>query len=87
MVQYVVRLPAIDSGTGWNVEMATLLEDLRLMTAGSAPGEVRDVTPGEMDAFADWLSAMRDLGPTTEAVTYHVCRHDEGIGSCAAVVK
>jgi hypothetical protein len=52
----------------------------------AGPGEVRDIEGSEIDGFSSWLSELRSTLLIADEVTYHECRHDEGIGDCSAAV-
>lgn len=53
---------------------------------GNAEIELRGNDPAEAEAVADQIAALRDSLGLTGRISYHVCRHDEGIGDCASAV-
>jgi hypothetical protein len=88
MAEYVVKLrnPS-DPGGVISPELLDALLDFKGVTLSPGAGEVRDVEHGELDAIGTHMAELRTAYETTDEVTYHLCRHDEGIGDCRAAVE
>lgn len=94
MAQWVAKLHARAPRFGepdLRDETATLMSDLRtaanVSSLSQAEMESRGLDAAEVEACADLLAALRDALGASTRVTYHLCRHDEGVGFCTGVVE
>jgi pimeloyl-ACP methyl ester carboxylesterase len=88
MAQFVMKLHGDANGIV-NPDLAAYLSDYR-GAANSDPSaeiELRVRDAAEAEAFADQVAAYRDALGITERISYHLCRHDEGVGFCTGVVE
>lgn len=85
MAQYVAKLYD-DLAT----DLFDYLKDYKILANvdGNTEVELRGADSAEAEAVADQLASLRDsLGLSGKRITYHVCRHDEGIGHCTGVIE
>ena len=87
MAQHVVKVRgAIPDAP--STDLLDYFSDYRAVTTSAGPsGELRESDSAEMDGVADTLASLRDSLGLPDVVTYHVCRHDEGLNDCAATVE
>jgi hypothetical protein len=86
-MQHVVKVRNPSDPDGLlSEDLTSLLADFAGSGPTTTPGEVRDADEAELDAMSEMLAELRTACGLTDEVTYHVCRHDEGIGDCSAAV-
>jgi hypothetical protein len=86
MPQYVVKVQRSDATP--SSDLLDMVADYRAQTnATGAAVELRGTDSAESSAVADTLASLRDALGHTDPVTYHVCQHTEGVGSCTAEVR
>lgn len=77
MPDYVAKVHTDD---GQPNELIDMLADYRASSVTSTDVRVSDAA--EASALADQVALLRDASGLTDRVTYHVCQHSEGVGSC-----
>ena len=84
MAQFVAKLHA-DLLT----DLSDYVKDYKVLSnvGGNAEIELRGADSAEAEAVADQLAALRDSLGLVGRISYHVCRHNEGIGHCTGVVE
>lgn len=70
-------------------DLLPYLSDYKLLgnVSGNSEVELRTNDAAEAEAIADQLASLRDALGLTKRITYHLCRHDEGIGHCTGIVE
>lgn len=85
-MQWVAKVH-VESEADLNTFMSELKTASNVAALSSSDLEFRCADRAEADAVADVLASLRDSLGVSARVTYHACRHDEGVGFCTGIVE